>query len=83
MAGPYDEKFGMMEVGNMVGVGNVDSRSARIWMRFLWSGKHAIQVWPLGSPSKMYARWGSDLCGLLPKSFPKPQLRKMTYLNRF
>jgi len=51
MANRFNEKFGAIEIENMVGVGKVGPYSARIWMRSERSGKHVIHVWPSGSPS--------------------------------
>lgn len=52
MPNRYNIKLGEKEIDGMVGVGKVGPTSARIWIRSHRPGKHAITVWPYGSPSQ-------------------------------
>jgi alkaline phosphatase D len=78
MSNRYYKKFQENEVERMVGVGEVGPTSARIWMRSPKPGKHAIQVWPSGSPKKIQTAEvtipdkGNDNThsALFPKDFP-------------
>lgn len=78
MANHFNKKFGAIEIENMVGVGKVGPHSARIWMRSQRPGKHVLQVWPSGFPSKkqtaqvkVLKKGNDNTCSILfPDDFP-------------